>query len=404
MYNILNNPQLGELEVIEVYEYFNMPLLFSCKNLVGSFCIALCADDLPEHDMWLYTEVSPKRLNLLRFGLINVHDVFVKPEMGRLLKATIPHNNSAVFSSKYVDPEELSENVFPPVDKFLVPKNTPILPETSSVEIAKSRGREIISFNFNSNQEYNAEAPALKLGNILTSFQTIMNVIEMERLGYSQVSPHIKNKMQFYTLVSQPGSFDIKLASKEEDSMLQLDLFDKKTQQIESEQKAAISHFFDLLRSKNNIPHLKNILTKLGLKTTNEYKKLLKSLNKLDTDVTLSWTSPSESEDEVVSLLKQEIPMFVETLKVIKEEQEKPFTIFGDLIGLSLATNRFEIQTKDEPIKPIKGYIQKDANSAIKNATISRQYRATIKEVLKKNEVTDGIIKIEHLLLNLEEV
>ena len=89
MYNILNNPQLGELEIIEVYEYFNMPILFSCKNLVGSFCIALCADDLPEHDMWLYTEISLKRLNLLRFGLINVHDVFAKPEMGRLLKATI---------------------------------------------------------------------------------------------------------------------------------------------------------------------------------------------------------------------------------------------------------------------------------------------------------------------------
>ena len=401
MYNTLNNPQLGELEIIEVYEYFNMPLLFSCKNLVGSFYIALCADDLPEHDMWLYTEMSLKRLNLLRFGLINVHDVFAKPEMGRLLQARIPKYSSAEFSSKYVVPEELNENVFPPVDKFLVPKNTPLIPQTNSVEIAKAQGREIISFNFNSTQEYNAEAPALKLGNVLTSFQTIMNVIEMERLGYSQVSPHIKNKMQFYTLVSQPGSFDIKLASKKEDNPLQLELFGKNTEKIDSEQKAALSHFFNLLRSKNNIPHLKDILTKLGLKTTNEYRKMLISLNKLDTDVTLSWTSPNESEDAVVSLLKQEIPIFVETLKVIEEEQEKPFTIIGSLIGLSLTTKRFEIQTNDGLIK---GYIPKDANYAIINATISRHYKATIKEVLKKNEVTDGIIKIEHLLLNLEKV
>lgn len=220
MYNILNNPQLGELEVIEVYEYFNMPLLFSCKNLVDSFYVALCADDLPEHDMWLYTEISLKRLNLLRFGSINVHDVFAKPEMGRLLKATIPHNSSAEFNSKYVAPEELNESVFPPVNKYLVPKNTPLMPQTNSVEI-------------------------------------------------------------------------------------------------------------------------------------------------------------------------------------IEKEQEKPFTIIGNLIGLSLATNRFEIQTAE---KPIKGYFQEDANYSIKNATISRQYKATIKEVLKKNEVTDSIVKIEHLLLNLEEV
>lgn len=402
MYNILNNPQLGELEVIEVYEYFNMPLLFSCKNLVDSFCIVLCADDLPEHDMWLYTEISLKRLNLLRFGLINVHDVFAKPEMGRLLKATIPHNNSAEFNSKYVAPEELNENVFPPVNKYLVPKNTPLMPQTNSVEIAKARGREIISFNFNSNQEYNAEAPALKLGNVLTSFQTTMNVIEMDRLGYRQVTPYIRDKMQFCTLVSQPGSFDIKLASKkEENSPSQLMLFDMNTVQMHSEQKDAISYFFNLLKSKNNKPDLKGILTKLGLRTTNAYRKLLITLNKLETDVTLSWTSPNESEDEVVFLSKQEIPVFVEALKIIEEEQEKPFTIIGNLIGLSLATNRFEIQTSDEPIK---GYIQEDANYSIKNATISRQYKATIKEVLKKNEVTDSIVKIEHLLLNLEGV
>ena len=378
-----------------------MPILFSCKDLVGSFCIALCADDLPEHDMWLYTEVSLPRLNLLRYGLINLYDVFAKPEMGRLLKATIPHNSSAEFSSKFVDPKELNENVFPPVDKFLVPKNTPLMPQTSSIEIAKAQGREIISFNFNSNQEYNAEAPALKLGNVLVSFQTTMNVIEMDRLGYNQVTPHINNKMQFSTLASQPGSFEIKLASnKIENNSLQLKLFDMNTEEINSEQKAAISHFFNLLKSKNNKPDLKGILTKLGLKTTSNYRRLLKSLNKLETDVTLSWTSPNESEDVVVSLLKQEIPIFVETLKVIEEEQEKPFTIIGRLIGLSLATKRFEIQSNDVPIK---GYISKDANYSIINATINRQYKATIKEVLKKNEVTDDIIKIEHLLLNLEE-
>ena len=120
-----------------------MPLLFSCKNLVGSFYIVLCADDLPEHDMWLYTEVSLKRLNLLRFGVINVHDVFAQPEMRRLLKARIPKNSSAEFSSKYVAPEELNENVFPPIDKYLVPKNTSLIPQTNSVEIAKAQDREI---------------------------------------------------------------------------------------------------------------------------------------------------------------------------------------------------------------------------------------------------------------------
>ena len=229
-----------------------------------------------------------------------------------------------------------------------------------------------------------------------------MNVIEMDRLGYRQVTPYIRNKMQFCTLVSQPGSFDIKLASKkEENNPVQLMLFDMDTVRMHSEQKDAITYFFNLLKSKNNKPDLKGILTKLGLRSTDAYRKLLNTLNELETDVTLSWTSPNESKNEVVFLSMQEIPVFVEALKVIEEEQEESFTIIGNLIGLSLATNRFEIQTAE---KPIKGYFQEDANYSIKNATISRQYKATIKEVIKKNEVTDRIVKIEHLLLNLEEV
>ena len=91
--------------------------------------------------------------------------------------------------------------------------------------------------------------------------------------------------MQFYTLAFQPGSFDIKLASKKEDTT-QMALFE-----TDSEQEGAITYFFNLLKSKTNKSDLKDILTSLGLRTTNEYRKLLISLNKLETDVTLSWTS-----------------------------------------------------------------------------------------------------------------
>ena len=78
-----------------------------------------------------------------------------------------------------------------------------------------------------------------------------------------------------------------------------------------------------------------------------------------------------------------------------------PFEVTGYLIGLSLTTKRFEIETDNEPIK---GYTQKDANHNIKNATLSRRYKALIKEVVKRNETTNEIVKTEHILLNLEEV
>ena len=126
MYDILKNSQLGELEIVEVYDYFDVPILFSCQNLLDSLYIVLFADYLSEHEMWLYSEVSLTRLNLIRSGLVSIHDAFAKPETGRLLKVLIPHNDSAHFSSEYIKSEELNEEVFPSVNKYLISKKTPL--------------------------------------------------------------------------------------------------------------------------------------------------------------------------------------------------------------------------------------------------------------------------------------
>ena len=119
MSNILNIPELGELEIVEVYDYFNVPILFSCRNSVSHLYIVLFADHSPEYETWLYVEVSLMRLNLIRSGKVNLHDAFSKPEMGRLLKAMIPHSNSMEFNSEYVTPDQLHSDVFPPVDEYL---------------------------------------------------------------------------------------------------------------------------------------------------------------------------------------------------------------------------------------------------------------------------------------------
>ena len=35
MFDILNVPELGNLEIVEIYDYHNMPILFSCQNSVA---------------------------------------------------------------------------------------------------------------------------------------------------------------------------------------------------------------------------------------------------------------------------------------------------------------------------------------------------------------------------------
>ena len=108
MSDILNIPELGELEIVEIYDYYNVPILFSCRNSVSHLYIVIFADHSPEYETWLYAEVSLTRLNLIRSGVVDLHDAFSKPEMERLLKAMIPHSSSAEFNSEYVTPRSTS--------------------------------------------------------------------------------------------------------------------------------------------------------------------------------------------------------------------------------------------------------------------------------------------------------
>ena len=393
MSNILNIPELGELEIVEIYDYFNVPILFSCRNSASHLYIVIFADHLPEYEMWLYAEVSLTRLNLIRSGVVNLHDAFSKPEMGRLLKAMIPHSNSAEFNSEYVTPDQLQSDVFPPVNEYLNLGDAPLFPQTNLVAIAKSSGREIVGLNFNAIEEYSSEAPILPLGRTLTRLQNVVNTIRMVRSESKQINKEIRNSMQLSILSIQPGSFDIKLAFKKENTPPMKD--------IPSIQGDTISEFLNLLRSKDSESDLKGVLKRLQSRVAEEYKKLLISLGESGADTTFSWASPKSDEQETVSLSKNEIPKLIGILQTFQEEQETPLTVTGELIGISLSSKKFEIKTGN---KTYKGSVLKDADSSIKNATVSRRYKAEIKEILNKSQATDEIVKTEYLLLKLEEI
>ena len=393
MSDILNIPELGELEIVEIYDYYNVPILFSCRNSVSHLYIVIFADHLPEYEMWLYAEVSLMRLNLIRSGVVDLHDAFSKPEMGRLLKVMIPHSNSTEFNSEYVTPDQLHSDVFPPINKYLNFGDTPLVAQANLVEIAKSSGREIVGLNFNSIEEYSSEAPILLLGKILTRLQNVINTIRMVRSKSKQINKEIRSSMQLSILAIQPGSFDIKLAFKKENT--------PPIKDIPSIQGDTISEFLNLLRSKDSESDLKSILKKLQSRVAEEYKRLLTSLSESGADTTFSWASPKSDEQKTVSLSKNEIPKLIGILQTFQEEQETPVTVTGELIGISLGSKKFEIKTEN---KTYKGFILKDADSSIKNAAVSRRYKGQIKEILNKSEATDEIVKTEYLLLKLEEI
>lgn len=80
---------LGQLQIFEIYEFYNMPVLFACKNQADTIYLAVWIDETAAENIWLYVALSPQRFAKLRAGQLDLHDAFAEPEDGVVLKTTV---------------------------------------------------------------------------------------------------------------------------------------------------------------------------------------------------------------------------------------------------------------------------------------------------------------------------
>lgn len=95
---------------------------------------------------------------------------------------------------------------------------------------------------------------------------------------------------------------------------------------------------------------------------------------------------------------KPQMREIIEILREVKGETSSILIITGTLIGASLKSKRFDIETTDETYT---GDIADEAIETVRNATLSRKYTAAIQEITPRSETTDEIIKTEYQLLSL---
>ena len=84
------NSILGELTITQIYQFYNIPVLFACRNRVGHVFLAVLIDQNDEQATWLYSPLSEKRFTLLKENRIDLHDAFAGTEDCILLVVTVP--------------------------------------------------------------------------------------------------------------------------------------------------------------------------------------------------------------------------------------------------------------------------------------------------------------------------
>ena len=117
---------LGQLQIFEIYEFYNMPVLFACKNQADTIYLSVWIDETAEANSWLYVSVSPQRFAKIRAGQIDLHDAFAEPEDSIVLKVIISKTADHKTQVEPVPVTEMDNSWAPlPGDYLNIPYSLP---------------------------------------------------------------------------------------------------------------------------------------------------------------------------------------------------------------------------------------------------------------------------------------
>ncbi len=79
---LAKDTELGELREIKVYDYYDCPRLFLCKDADDQSFIGLSVKEKKNRLFWLYVKISEERLERAEAGEFDLRDIFLKAEEG----------------------------------------------------------------------------------------------------------------------------------------------------------------------------------------------------------------------------------------------------------------------------------------------------------------------------------
>ncbi len=269
----------------------------------------------------------------------------------------------------------------------------------SAAYLARAQERDILNlhFYFSEAATYSpVEAPAKRLGAILTTFQDTLDAIGEVKAGranpYGRIAGKITEQTQLSILTTFRGSFGLRLAVMP--SLIQPDLFEVPLAE------SSLESLIQLLNGSDQDEQLQELLMELKRRCAGRYRKFLQAIVDAETDVQLEWGSPVENKGGVARLSSETALRALGTVTRMEVEAPEDFLIKGPLLSASTTSQTFEIRDMVEN-KTYSGRCADGVLGSHIDITLNKTiYTAKIQEMVKMNQVT-GEGRIEYRLTEL---
>lgn len=393
MLNLPENTVLGRLHMETVYQFYDIPRLFTCSNMAGLRYLVLSVFDDYETFKWLYLPISNDRLSTLISKGLMLRNAFLEPEDGYL--CMIESDFDGKTSVHHIFPEQIDDQDLPEEGVYLESTENPHigLGAIDADQAAESSRRETYNLHLYPWDTMLPEIDAQNLGMILTSFQELANALGQYCKGdvtlKGTIPADILEATKFRPTQIFNGSFGIQLKSKSTS-----DLF------YSSLASDVLLELTNLIESRDNEDNISNKLHELKGRVASKYRIFLREVSKLDSSMKLHWGSPNKDRGRVISLSKQEIRRAFELVSKIDIDMSESVTFRAELLGLDVKTKRYRVRHLDDN-EDYSGKILDESLDAVRHSEISGVYNVTLKKIIETNS-SSGSEYTKWVLVGLE--
>lgn len=340
------NSLIKDLTPIQIFDYYDGPKFYSCRDKVGQVFLVYWIDETNEYGSWLYLRASQERYSSLKNGNISIAEALSNPEEGT---AFVVKNYGTTFSVEEISAAHIHPDWLPPINDYLHLSES-FLPEKtlSAVEIAERSNRQVIDLAFDKlSNTY--EMGCGKLGKLLDSFQNVIYALACDaQLDVRRVPEGIKFKSEVLVTGLFASSFGIRLQSKGGE------LFSN------GETANAIEALANLISTLGDPEKVPEELHRFNILARSRFKHLLRVLVDSEVSIKVDWGSPfgnalqsRVSFSEITRALKKLEETDVATKNII----ERPAT----LVGVDVESDFFALKIEGNEI--IKGKLSKSVSS-----------------------------------------
>jgi len=377
---------LGELEIINIYVYYDQPWIFSCKDKNEQLYFCLCADEDERGQRWLYLPVSKHKLFEIESGSISIYSAFKSANVKYVFNVYISFDNE-LDEISLIKPSDIEDDCLPDKDiklSFIDPYDVNYFNhvqnkvklqkiEYDPLELSLMTRRDVLDLCFEPQETHHPEIDCDSLGISLITTQAIINSISYNKINPKGRIPNefkLKNKLN--VAATRAASFGVILLSNETANLMG-----------STPVSEAIQIFSKLLEAKDNEQLLNDICELIPPRAFYQYVNLLKALLNSNTNLQLKTATP----DRFYKHVKLTQESMSSTLNIIENKYKTFVTkkeMLGELVGYNVKKNTFALLDLEQNL--YTGSLSSNLKGA--TLTIPSSVKVIIQESIDINPLT----------------